>query len=128
MVSRNELLEDNVPSLTDTVMVVVPKALVTGVMAIVRLLPAPPNTILVLATRLVLEEMAERTNESAGVSRSLTVKEVVAILSSFVVRLGMLEMVGGLLTVKTPLRPLVNPAALAVNCLFVPPTSISRFV
>ena len=75
-----------------------------------------------------MEEMAERTSESAGVSKSLIVKEVVATLSSFVVTLGILEMVGGLLTVKKPLRPLAKPDALAVSCLFVPPTSISRLV
>ena len=58
MVNRNEVLEDNVPSLTEIVIVLVPKALVTGVIATVRLLPAPPNTIFALGTRLVLEEVA----------------------------------------------------------------------
>src|SRR6266566_1631773 len=91
MVNRNEVLEDNVPSLTEIVIVLVPKALVTGVIATVRLLPAPPNTIFALGTRLVLEEVAERTSESVGVSRSLILNELMAILSSLVDRLGMLE-------------------------------------
>ena len=79
-------------------------------------------------TRFVLEEVAEKISESAGVSRSLTVKKLVATPSSFVVTSGMFEIVGGLLTVNTLLNPFVKPDALAVNCLFVPPTSISRFV
>jgi len=33
----------------------------------------------------------------------------------------MLEIVGGLLTVKTALNALAKPDALAVDCLFVPP-------
>jgi hypothetical protein len=82
-----------------------------------------------LVIRFVFEELAERINELAGVSRSLMVKEfVAAAASSFVAMSGRVEIVGGLFTVNTLLNACVRPGALAVNCLFVPPASISRFV
>src|ERR1051326_651900 len=127
-VSKNELLDDNVPSLTVIVIRLVPKAFAVGLRETVRLVPEPPNTTFAFATRLALVELAERMRESAGVSKSLMVKELLATLSSFVVTSGMLEMVGGLLTVNTVLTAFVNPGALAVSCLFVPPASISRLV
>src|SRR5438093_590071 len=126
-VSRNELLEIKDPSLAEMVIVLVPNAFVVGVKVTVRFVPAPPNAMFATVTRFVLEEVAEKISESAGVSRSLTVKKLVATPSSFVVTSGMFEIVGGLLTVNTLLNPFVKPDALAVNCLFVPPTSISAF-
>jgi hypothetical protein len=127
-VSKKELLEENVPSLTRSVIVLLPKVLVRGYRLTVRLLPLPPKTILEFGTSPMLDEVPERTKTSAAVSKSLIVKGIVTAISSLVATPGMLEMVGGLFTMNTLLKTLVKPGALAVNCLFVPPTSISRFV
>ena len=127
-VSKNELVEDNVPSLTTRVIVLLPKVLVRGKRLTVRSLPLPPKTMFVFGTRLVLDDEPERTKVSAAVSKSPIVKGIIATLSSLVTTPGMGEMVGGLLTVNTLLKALFKPGALAVNCLFVPPTSICRFV
>jgi len=93
-----------------------------------RLVPVPLKTMFVFATRFVFEELAERINESDGVSRSLMVKKFVVTASSLVVMSGRLEIAGGLFTVNTLLNACAKPAALAVNSLFVPPASSSRFV
>src|SRR5262249_27517062 len=82
IVSRNELLADTVPSLTEMVMVLVPKTFAAGVMVAVRLLPEPPKTILAFGTRAVLDEVALRINESGGVSASPITNEAAAGLSS----------------------------------------------
>src|SRR5262245_6970409 len=127
-VSKKELVVDNVPSLTTRVIVLLPNVLVRGDKLTVRSLPVPPKTILVFGTRVELDEVPERINASAAVSKSLIEKEMMAVVSSLVANPGMLEIKGGLLTVNTLLKALVKPGALAVSCLIVPPTSICRFV
>src|SRR6266567_160164 len=57
-VRRNEVLADTVPSLTVRVIVAVPNAFPAGVIVTVRLLLAPPKTMLVMGTRLESEEVA----------------------------------------------------------------------
>src|SRR6266567_1650452 len=128
-VRRNEVLADIVPSLTVRVIVAGPNAFPAGVIFTVRLLWAPPKTMLVMGTRLESEEVAERISALAGVSASPMLNGIgLVAVSSAVVWLVIVEMVGRPLTAKTLLNPLANPDALAVSCLLVPATSISRLV
>jgi hypothetical protein len=66
------------PSVSATVMVILvqPAKLVVVVNVNVRFVPLPPNTKLVLRTRLVCEELAVMTKASAGVSRSETMNGI----------------------------------------------------
>src|SRR6266404_191016 len=91
-----------VPSLTVTVMGATPIWLAAGVRATVRLLPAPPKTILAFGRRVVLAELPERVRLAADVSASPTVKEIgaVAVLMRVLVA-GMAEMIGGVLAGRT---------------------------
>src|SRR5438094_105291 len=96
-VRTNQLLAD-APSESATVMVIVavPYWLVAGVMAMVRLDPLPLMAMFPLGTRAGLEELQLTTRFVAAVSASLTVNATpVRGVSSSVVRLAMLEMVGG---------------------------------
>src|SRR6266567_3546350 len=128
-VRRNDVLDDTVPSLTVRVIVAVPNAFTAGIIVTVRLLLAPPKTMLVLGTRLGTEDVAERIRALAEVSASPIVNGIgLVAVSSGVVWLVMVEIVGRPLTAKTLLNPLANPDALAVSCLLVPATSMSRLV
>src|SRR6266403_610993 len=94
-VSTNVLLELTMPSLTVSVMVDVPKALVSGVIVAVRLLSLPPKTMLLVGTRLAFEDAAERMSAEEGVSASPIIKAIgpVGVFSS-VLWGAMAEMVG----------------------------------
>src|SRR5258708_6879214 len=108
---KDELAEAN-PSLTVRVSVADPKAFVLGMIVTVRLLLLPPKTMFVIATRVVSELAAERTNESAEVSRSPIVKAIGPTTeSSFVVRSLIAEIMGWPFTLNVPLKPLDKPAA-----------------
>ena len=72
-VSKKESLALLVPSLTVTVMVLVPDNPDAGVTVTVRLVPLPPNTMLLVGTRVGLDEVALRMRLAGGVSRSLIV-------------------------------------------------------
>ena len=115
IVSRNEVLEDAVPSLTEMVMAVAPDRFVTGRMLTVRLLPEPLKIMFAFGTRTVFVEVPERISELAGVSTSPITNVATAVVSSLVVRFGIIEIAGLPLTAKTLLSPLDNPEALAVN-------------
>ena len=69
-VSRKLLLAVKEPSLTITVIVAVPASPATGVTVTVRLVPAPPKTMLFVGTKFVFAEDADRTRLATGVSRS----------------------------------------------------------
>ena len=114
MVSRNEVLDDAVPSLTEMVMVLVPDKLATGRMLTVRLLPEPLKTIFAFGTRLVFVEVPDKISEPAGSTSPIT-NVAIAVVSSLVVSEAMLDIVGRPFTAKKLLKPLVNPDALAVN-------------
>src|SRR5678815_1909735 len=73
-VRRKLVLVLLVPSLTVSVIVVVPKALVTGVIVTVRFAPLPPNTMLFVGTSAGFDEPPLTVSEVAGVSKSPTVK------------------------------------------------------
>ena len=73
-VTTNVVLLLSRPSLTVTVIVAVPLWFVAGVTVTVRLAPLPPNTMLFVGTRVVLEEALFKTRLAAEVSASPTVK------------------------------------------------------
>src|SRR6266498_2891727 len=96
-VRTNELLAD-APSGSATVMVMVavPFWLVTGVMAMLRFVPLPLMAMFPSRTSAGLEELQVTTRFVAAVWPSLTVNATPARgVSSSVVWLAMLEMVGG---------------------------------
>src|SRR5256885_12771741 len=73
-VSAKEVLLLVRPSLTETVMVLMPNWLVAGISTRARLVPLPPNKMFVSGRRVGLEEVAVTTRLLAGVSTSLTMK------------------------------------------------------
>ena len=90
-----------VPSLTVTVIVVVPVWPVAGVIVIVRFVPDPPKTMLVLGTSVVFDEVPVTLRFAGAVSASPTVKPIgpTTVLTA-VAWFGILEMVGGVLGVE----------------------------
>src|SRR4030095_13639953 len=66
----------SVPSLTETVMVVVPLSPATGVMTTLRFAPVPPKVILAFGTNVVFDEVPETVNPVAGVSASPMVNAI----------------------------------------------------
>src|SRR5262245_51950309 len=98
-VSRNELVAIALPSLIMMLIVAEPFWLVNGVIVTVRLLLLPPKTIPDSGTRLVFELAAPGVRLEAGVSTSpITNASGPATLSSSIVTLVIVEMVGTLLT------------------------------
>ena len=69
-----------VPSLTVTVIRVLPTWLKAGVMVSVRFWPLPPSAMFALGTNVVEEEVAETIKLAADVSASLTVKGIAAVV------------------------------------------------
>src|SRR5258706_225896 len=97
---KGRLVEPPLPSLTVTVIKVVPNWFVTGVTTRARLAPLPPRTMLPSGTRLGLEEVAATVSRFAGVLESPTVKASgPAIVSSLIDWLPNPERVGGELPV-----------------------------
>ena len=75
-----------IPSFTITVIRVLPDIFVAGVTLTVRVMPLPPNVMLLIGTRLAFEDKAVRVKLPAGVSTSPIVKAIgPAGASSFVV-------------------------------------------
>ncbi len=86
------------PSETETVTVVVPHALATGVAVSVRLAPLPPKASPAAATSAVLLDVARTVSAPAGVWTSPTVKTIGALaVSSAVPALAIVLIVGALL-------------------------------
>jgi len=86
-----------VPSLTVTVIGTTPDWPETDATVTVRLVPLPPNTILVLGTRVVLAELPDKVR-LPGVSRSPMVKgSAVVEPPDTVVPSGISDIVGGVL-------------------------------
>ena len=84
------------PSDTVTVIVLVPTRSSAGVMVTVRFVPLPPNTIEVSGIRLVFDEPFKRVKNCGSVSGSLMVNSIgLVVVSSFVNRFVMFEIVGG---------------------------------
>src|SRR5436189_1647234 len=75
-VSTNVSLADNAPSLTVTVMVVVPLCPAAGVTVTVRLEPLPANTMFAFGASAGLEDVPLSVRAPTAVSASLTVKEI----------------------------------------------------
>ena len=65
-----------VPSLTVTVMVVVPFSPATGVMTTFRLAPVPPKVMLAFGTRVVFDELPASVKLPGGVSASPMVNAI----------------------------------------------------
>src|ERR1051325_3248141 len=97
-VRRNESVAVAVPSLTVTVMRVVPVALREGSSVTVRLAPAPLKRMFVLGRRVVLLEVPLKARLRVAVSTSPMVNGTVIGVSSFVCWFRMSEMVGRSLT------------------------------
>ena len=90
-----------VPSLTVTVMVLMPLWLEAGVMLIVRFAPVPARAMFVFGTRVVFDEVAVTVKEP-GVSTSPTVKAILPVAMSSFVDLSVISlMVGRSLTAFT---------------------------
>ena len=107
-----------IPSLTVTVMLATPVCPAAGVTVTVRLLPAPPNMIPAVCTRVALSELPESVRLEAEVSASLMVNGMAAVAESAAIsRLVMLEMVGGWLTWLT-----VTVKVRETTLLLVPPS------
>src|SRR5882724_7663686 len=116
IVTTKEVFAEAVPSLTEIVIVAVPKRFVIGVTVTLRLLLLPENTILVTGMRLVFEDEAVTAKAFAGVSKSPIVNAIgPAGWSSGVIWSEMEEMVGRPLTANTALTSLARRVALAVN-------------
>src|SRR5438034_402284 len=97
---KGRLVEPPLPSLTVTVINVVPNWFVTDVTSRARLAPLPPKTMLAFGTRVVLEEVAATVSRFAGVLESPTVKASgPATVSSLIDWLPNPERVGGELPV-----------------------------
>src|SRR5262245_65733427 len=85
-VSKNDVDVGVVPSLTVTVIVVVPNWLAAGVMTRFRLAPLPPRAMFAFGTSVVFDELAVTVSAAAAVSTSPTVKAMAPVgVSSFVV-------------------------------------------
>ena len=69
----------SVPSLTVTVMVEVPLAPATGVIATVRFAPLPPKAMFASGTSAVFDELPASVKLASGVSTSPTVKAIGAV-------------------------------------------------
>src|SRR5262245_47522758 len=111
---RRKLLLADAPlaSVTMTVIVALPLTPVTGVMVRLRLVPKPPNTILVAGARAGLEDVALTTRLLAGVSASPTVKGMGGVVvltgvvwSSRAVRTGAELGGGALVRVRASVQP-----------------------
>lgn len=128
-VKLKEEIAEAIPSLTVMVTVPFPNRFVAGVRVIERFVPDPPNTMLEIGIKFVLEEAAVRINESGGVSTSFIVNAIGPAGRSSKVDCGENgEIVGVPLTEKSTLTALERPPELAVTCLSVPATSNSKFV
>src|SRR5712692_7647909 len=92
-VRTNELAAVAEPSLTVSVIIVVPNWFVAGTMVTMRLVPLPSNKTVAFGTNGVLLELAVTVNNSGGVSTSATVNGMVMGVSSLVVWLAMMEIV-----------------------------------
>src|SRR5438552_764626 len=102
------LLRTFTPSLTLTVINVVPTWLVAGVTVTARLVPLPPKTMLALGTNVRLVDVALRVRLPAAVSTSPIMNAMGPVeVSSLTVWLPMAEMVGGSLTAFTVTRKVV---------------------
>src|ERR1035441_9274689 len=112
------LLAVSVPSLTVIVMFATPVCPGSGVTVTVRLLLLPPNTMSPGSTRVGLSELPDKVRFAAGVSASPTVNGIAGVdASTAIIRLVMLEMVGGVSTWLT-----VTVKAWETILLLVPPS------
>ena len=102
IVNKNESLFVRLPSLTVTVIVVVPLKLVAGVIVTVRFAPDPPKAMLALGTSVVLEELPDSVRLLTLVSTSPTVKAIAEVGTfSLVDWFAMSAMVGASFTLVT---------------------------
>src|SRR5229473_3173702 len=100
-VRTNELAAVAEPSLTVSVIIVVPNWFVAGTMVAMRIVPLPSNKTLAFGTKVVLVELAVTVNRNGGVSTSATMNGMVTGVSSLVVWLATAEIVGGASTALT---------------------------
>ena len=101
-VTTNESLAVNTPSLTVTVIVVLPNRFAAGVTVTVRLAPLPPSTTFASGTRVVFDDARVTVRLPAAVSASPIVNAIGPVdVSSFVVRSAMSDTVGAVLVLVT---------------------------
>src|SRR6266481_4325411 len=107
-VTRKFVLLVSRPSLTVTVMRVVPFWLVAGVTVTARFVPVPPKTTLAAGTSVRLLEVLVKVKLAAAVSTSPIMKGIGPVdVSSLMAWGGIAEMVGASLTAVTVRRKLV---------------------
>src|SRR4051812_44452390 len=100
------------PSLTVMVMVAEPTSPAAGVIFTVRLLPAPPKTILLNGTRRRFEELPRKLRFPTGLSGSLMLKSMVGVgVFTTVVWLGIELSVGAAPVVDAGLTFRLQPSA-----------------
>ena len=106
-----ELAVNPAPSVTVSVMVLVPLCPTAGVNVTVRDAPVPPNTMFTTGSNVVLLEAPATVSVVAGVIASPTVKASapVATMPRLIVLFVIVVMVGGPFTVKIKLVVAVNP-------------------
>jgi hypothetical protein len=127
-VTVKEMLRCADPSLTVTVIVAVPVELFTGVTVTVRFAPLPPNTMLFVGTRAVLDELRDSVSFDAEVWPSPMVKVMAPELPfAAMVRFEILLIVGAVFvpddepTVTTKLsEPLSEPSLARTVTVAVP--------
>ncbi len=113
------------PSLTMTVIVVVPNRFCAGVMVTVRFVPLPPKTMLAFGASVVLEDEPETVRLPAAVSSS-TVNGIAPVaVSSAVILSAIFEIEGGVfdgdVTVRVKVSLAVNSPSLTVMVMMVTP-------
>src|SRR5262249_43683446 len=119
-VSRNDVLAFVVPSLTVRVIVVVPNWFVAGVIITPRLVPPPPNTMLLFGTKVGLLELPVTFSALAGVSMSLTLKVMSGVgVSSLIVTGPFVEIVGASFSAFTVTTKLVVVAPKAASTTLI---------
>lgn len=100
-VSRKLVLVGIAPSVTVTVIRLVPDKFATGVIVSMRFTPLPVKTRFAFGTRVKLVEVPEIPRLTAAVSKSPMVNGIDATVSSLIVWLPMAEMVGASFTALT---------------------------
>src|ERR1043166_379840 len=128
--SRNAVLAAApLVSVTVKVMVALPNRLAAGAIVKVRFVEVPDSTRFWFGTRLVLEELAVTRRLLAGMVELCTVKEMgPAVVSSSMVWVGMLEILGAPLTVMVKDRVtilLLGWASLAVTVMVAMPLELA---
>ena len=124
-VSKNDIDAVAVPSLTVSVMVVVPVWFKAGAMVTVRLIPSPNSVMFASGTNVLLLELAVTVSDDKGVSESLNVKGSAGVGVSSSVDWSVMAVMEGAsfteLTVKVKLIEVVRSPSATLMVMSVEP-------